>query len=64
MPPVIYRDVVIVGASTQESGSVGPSGEPRGFDVRTGKRTAGSGQDLPPLTVRIEKGHVQLSIWE
>jgi nitrite reductase/ring-hydroxylating ferredoxin subunit len=34
------------------------------FDVRTGKRTAGSGQDLPPLTVRIEKGHVQLSIWE
>jgi glucose dehydrogenase len=36
-PPVIYRDVVIVGPSTQESGSVGPSGEPRGFDVRTGK---------------------------
>jgi glucose dehydrogenase len=28
---------VIVGPSTQESGSVGPSGEPRGFDVRTGK---------------------------
>jgi glucose dehydrogenase len=37
-PPVIYRDVVIVGPSTQESGSVGPSGEPRGFDVRTGKQ--------------------------
>jgi glucose dehydrogenase len=36
-PPVIYRDVVIVGPSTQESGSIGPSGEPRGFDVRTGK---------------------------
>jgi glucose dehydrogenase len=36
-PPVIYRDVVIVGPSTQESGSVGPSGEPRGFDVRSGK---------------------------
>jgi glucose dehydrogenase len=36
-PPVIYRDVVIVGPSTQESGSVGPSGQPRGFDVRTGK---------------------------
>jgi glucose dehydrogenase len=36
-PPVIYRDVVIVGPSTQESGSVGPSGDPRGFDVRTGK---------------------------
>jgi glucose dehydrogenase len=30
-PPVIYRDVVIVGPSTQESGSVGPSGEPRRF---------------------------------
>jgi len=36
-PPVIYRDVVIVGPSTQESGSVGPSGDPRGFDARTGK---------------------------
>jgi quinoprotein glucose dehydrogenase len=36
-PPVIYRNVVIVGPSTQESGSVGPSGDPRGFDVRTGK---------------------------
>jgi glucose dehydrogenase/cytochrome c5 len=36
-PPVIYRDVVIVGPSTQESGSVGPDGDPRGFDVRTGK---------------------------
>ena len=36
-PPVIYRDVAIVGPSTQESGSVGPSGDPRGFDVRTGK---------------------------
>jgi glucose dehydrogenase len=36
-PPTIYRDVAIVGPSTQESGSVGPSGDPRGFDVRTGK---------------------------
>ena len=36
-PPVIYRDVVIVGPSTQEAGSVGPGGDPRGFDVRTGK---------------------------
>jgi quinoprotein glucose dehydrogenase len=36
-PPVIYRNVVIVGPSTQESGSVGPSGDPRGLDVRTGK---------------------------
>jgi glucose dehydrogenase len=36
-PPVIYRDIVIVGPSTQESGSHGPSGSPRAFDVRTGK---------------------------
>ena len=36
-PPVIYRDVAIVGPSTQESGSEGPSADPRGFDVRTGK---------------------------
>ena len=36
-PPVIYRNVVIIGPSTQESGSIGPSGDPRGFDVRTGK---------------------------
>jgi glucose dehydrogenase len=36
-PPVIYRDVAIVGPSTQESGSAGPSADPRGFDVRTGK---------------------------
>jgi quinoprotein glucose dehydrogenase len=36
-PPVIYRDVVIVGPSTQEGPSLGPSGDPRGFDARTGK---------------------------
>jgi quinoprotein glucose dehydrogenase len=36
-PPVVYRDLVIVGPSTQESGSHGPSGSPRAFDVRTGK---------------------------
>ena len=34
------------------------------FDVRTGKRTAGSGQDLKPLTLRIEAGRVELGIWE
>jgi glucose dehydrogenase len=36
-PPAIYRDLVIVGPSTQELGRRGPSGDPRAFDVRTGK---------------------------
>jgi quinoprotein glucose dehydrogenase len=36
-PPAIYRNVLIVGPSTQEGPSLGPSGDPRGFDVRTGK---------------------------
>ena len=36
-PPAIYRDLVIVGPSTQESPSAGPSGNPRAYDARTGK---------------------------
>ena len=36
-PPAIYKDLVIVGPSTQEGPSRGPSGDPRAFDVRTGK---------------------------
>jgi quinoprotein glucose dehydrogenase len=36
-PPTIYRDVVIVGPATQEGPSLGPSGDPRAYDVRTGK---------------------------
>ena len=36
-PPAIYKNVVIVGPATQEGPSLGPSGDPRGFDVRTGK---------------------------
>lgn len=36
-PPTIYRDVAIVGPATQEGPSHGPSGDPRGYDVRTGK---------------------------
>jgi len=36
-PPAIYRDLVIVGPSTQEGPSLGPTGDPRAFDVRTGK---------------------------
>jgi glucose dehydrogenase len=36
-PPTIYRDLVIVGPATQEGPARGPSGDPRAFDVRTGK---------------------------
>jgi glucose dehydrogenase len=36
-PPSIYRNVVIVGPATQEGPSLGPSGDPRGYDARTGK---------------------------
>jgi quinoprotein glucose dehydrogenase len=36
-PPAIYRNVIIVGPSTQEGPSVGPPGDPRGFDAGTGK---------------------------
>jgi quinoprotein glucose dehydrogenase len=36
-PPAIYRDLVIVGPNTQEGPSLGPSGDPRAFDARTGR---------------------------
>ena len=36
-PPTIYKDLVIVGPATPEGPSGGPSGDPRAFDVRTGK---------------------------
>jgi quinoprotein glucose dehydrogenase len=36
-PPAIYKDLVIVGGSTQEGPSRGPSGDPRAYSVRTGK---------------------------
>lgn len=36
-PPAIYRNALIVGPSTQEGPSLGPSGDPRAYDVRTGK---------------------------
>jgi quinoprotein glucose dehydrogenase len=36
-PPAIYRDLVILGPATQEGPSLGPSGDTRAFDVRTGK---------------------------
>jgi quinoprotein glucose dehydrogenase len=33
----VYKDLAIVAPSTQEFGSKGPSGDPRAFDIRTGK---------------------------
>lgn len=36
-PPSIYKNVVITGARVQESPSLGPSGDTRGWDVVTGK---------------------------
>jgi glucose dehydrogenase len=36
-PPAIYKNLAIVAPSTQEGPSRGPSGDPRAFDVRTGK---------------------------
>lgn len=36
-PPAIWRDLIIVGPSTQETVSRGPSGDARAFDARTGK---------------------------
>ncbi len=36
-PPVIYRDLAIVGSIVQESPGKGPRGDVRAFNVRTGK---------------------------
>lgn len=36
-PAGIYNNLAIIGPSTQEFGSTGPSGDPRAFDIRTGK---------------------------
>jgi quinoprotein glucose dehydrogenase len=36
-PPTIYRNLLIAGVSTQEFGSKGPPGDPRAYDVITGK---------------------------
>jgi glucose dehydrogenase len=36
-PPAIYQNLVIVAPSTQENVSQGPSGDPRAFDIRTGR---------------------------
>jgi quinoprotein glucose dehydrogenase len=37
-PAAIYKNLVILSPSTQEFGSRGPSGDPRAFDVITGKQ--------------------------
>jgi glucose dehydrogenase len=37
-PPAIYKNLAIVAPSTQENVSQGPSGDPRAFDIRTGKQ--------------------------
>jgi glucose dehydrogenase len=36
-PPAIYKDIVITGCQLQEMPSKGPSGDVRGWDVRSGK---------------------------
>ena len=36
-PPAIYKGLILLGPSTQEGPSKGPSGDPRAFDARTGK---------------------------
>jgi glucose dehydrogenase len=36
-PPAIYKNLLITGPGTQEFGSEGPSGDPRAYDVVTGK---------------------------
>jgi glucose dehydrogenase len=36
-PPAIYKNLAIVGPSTPEGPSHGPSGDPRAFDIKTGK---------------------------
>ncbi|MBV9082347.1 MAG: pyrroloquinoline quinone-dependent dehydrogenase [Acidobacteriaceae bacterium] len=36
-PPAVYRDLVIVGPETPEGPSVGPPGDARAFDIKTGK---------------------------
>ena len=37
-PPAIFGDLAIIGPSTPEGPGLGPSGDPRAFDVRTGKQ--------------------------
>jgi quinoprotein glucose dehydrogenase len=36
-PPIAYKNVLITGAHVQEAPSLGPAGDTRGWDLRTGK---------------------------
>lgn len=36
-PPAVYRNVIITGPATQEFGAHGPPGDPRAYDVVTGR---------------------------
>ena len=36
-PPTMYKNLIIVGGKTTESGGPGPSGDVRAFDIHTGK---------------------------
>jgi quinoprotein glucose dehydrogenase len=36
-PPVVYKNLIIIGGRTQEAPALGPAGDVRAFDVHTGK---------------------------
>jgi glucose dehydrogenase len=36
-PPTVYKDLIITGSHVQEAPSLGPSGDVRAWDIRTGK---------------------------
>ena len=36
-PPIVYRNLVITGGTTQENPPLGPAGDVRAWDMRTGK---------------------------
>jgi quinoprotein glucose dehydrogenase len=36
-PPVMYKNLILMGGRTTESGGPGPAGDVRAFDIRTGK---------------------------
>ena len=36
-PPIVYKNLIIIGGRTQEAPAKGPAGDVRAFDVHTGK---------------------------
>jgi len=36
-PPIVYKNLIIIGGRTQEAPALGPAGDVRAFDVHTGK---------------------------